>query len=89
VSGAIVIVRLAAVAGAVSPSRLTGVAAIEDNAENDSVNATMAGATTAGIYDFVFMAYSSKKEEWRSPQVCEELQWYFAPWRVKTELAVR
>jgi hypothetical protein len=42
----------------------------------------------AGIYDFVFMVYSSKKKEWRSPQVCEELQWYFAPWQVKARLLV-
>jgi hypothetical protein len=83
VSGVIVIVRLAAVADAVSPSSSSGVAAIEDNAESDSAN-----ATTAGTSDFVFMVYSSKKEEWRSPQVCEELQWYFAPWQVKARLLV-
>jgi hypothetical protein len=58
VSGVIAIVRsAAAAAGTGSPSSSSGVAAIEDNAESDSVN-----ATTVGISDFVFMMFSSKKE---------------------------
>jgi hypothetical protein len=46
---------------------------IEDNAEMDIVNATNAetdsvNATTAGISDFVFMMFSSKKKEERMVQ---------------------
>jgi hypothetical protein len=71
-------------AGAVWPSEPRIVAVIDDDAGKDSVN-----ARTAGINDFVSVLYFIKKKEWHSPQVCEELQWYFARWRVKTGLAVR
>jgi hypothetical protein len=33
--------------------------------------------------------FSGKKKEWCNPQVWEELQSYFAPWQVKSALAVR
>jgi hypothetical protein len=69
---------------AVWPSGSRIVAAIDDNAGKDSVN-----ARTARINDFVSVVYFIKKKEWRSPQVCEEQQSYFARWRVKTGLAVR
>jgi hypothetical protein len=66
---------------------------IEDNAEMDSVNATNAetdsvNAKTAGISDFVFMMFSSKKRRSRNGAACRfgkaVVIPYPAPWRVKT-----
>jgi hypothetical protein len=52
------------------------------NAETDSVN-----ATTAGISDFVFMMFSSKKRR-KNGAACRFVKAvvipYPAPWRVKT-----
>jgi hypothetical protein len=53
---------------AVWPRGSRFVAAIDDDAGKDSVNARAAGTS-----NFVFVVYFIKKKEWRSPQVCEEL----------------